>query len=138
MNATLPLDALTSSQLAIIVSIDTVLQHCGLMLTCPTCARDGLHQLQTDNDPKDLIWKIDCHCRSRRATRADLGTLMPPSGDLLLMADQILRPVSLAVRCQTKRCRTTPLEVIQTADGVRVNCPCGHFIFRKAVPTPPH
>lgn len=138
MTGTLPREALTASQLALIVSIDTVLQQCGLILTCPRCAADGFPRLSTDNDRSEPIWKIDCHCRERRAAKADLGALMVPSGDLLLLVDQTLRSAGLAVRCPTKRCLLTPLDLTATADGVMVRCNCASFTFRKTIPTPAH
>jgi hypothetical protein len=133
-----PTDAISRAQISLILGLDPVLQAAGLILTCARCAADGTPVLVTANSPEDTIWKIDCACRRRRVTRAG-SQPMEPSGDLLLMAADLLRPLGLELRCPARPCLLQPLDIRQTAAGVRVTCHCGtkrHFHKTPSVRRP--
>jgi hypothetical protein len=128
---------LTAAQLSLILGLESVLQNAGLGLICPFCAGsapcDGL--LTTDNDPFDLSWKLDCDCRHRVGARAGVMP-MQPSGDLILLAAELLKDARLDVRCLKThaQCRYTPLTTQRLATQIRVECPCGRMTFKAATP----
>lgn len=125
-----PVDALSRAQISVILGLEHVLQQSGLVLLCPRCASNGHGALDTGNSPEDDVWKIDCQCRRRRVNRTDAAQL--PSGDLLLLVKDLLGPVSLDVRCPSRRCINHPLEMRQTVEGLIVTCRCGGKLhFRK-------
>jgi hypothetical protein len=120
-----PVDAMSRAQVGLVMGLESILHAAGLVLVCPKCVADGHPDLDTNNAQDDEIWKIDCRCRRRRIARTE--SRMVASGWLLLMVDDLLRPLSLDVRCPSERCRTKPLTIRQSANGltVTVNCHCG-------------
>jgi len=126
-----PTETLTAAQIGVVIGLDTILQMAGLILTCPRCASEGNPRLITDNGAEDTIWKIDCQCRKRRIQRRHVSQLMAPSGDLLLLVSELLKPVGLDVRCPTTRCLLSPLEMRRTEDSLIVSCHCGRMVFHK-------
>lgn len=122
-----PVEAMSPAQLGLILGLNALIQESGdglLTVTCPRCAADGHPQLLTDNDPEEGTWKIDCRCRRRRVMR-QTGVAMETSGDLLLLASDLLGPIGLVVRCPHPQCLTTPLTLRATALGVTATSPCG-------------
>src|SRR5688572_30418271 len=103
---------LTAAQVSLILGLESVLQKAGLGLICPFCAGsapcDGL--LTTDNDPWDLSWKLDCDCRHRVGASAGVMPL-PASGDLILLAAEMLKDARLDIRCLRTHanCRYLPI-----------------------------
>lgn len=128
---------LTAAQLSVIVGLESVLQKAGLGLICPYCVGkepcDGL--LMTNNDPLDLSWKLDCDCTHRVGSRAGVNPV-PASGDLILLAAELLKDAKLDVRClRTKtNCRYQPLKSQRTATAIRIECECGRMTFKAARP----
>lgn len=128
---------LTAAQLSLIVSLESVLQNAGLGLICPHCVGaepcDGM--LVTNNDPMDLSWKLDCDCTHRVGSRAGVS-LMPASGDLVLMAADALKEAKLDIRCLRIKtnCRYTPIRSQRLANQIRIECQCGRMTFKPATP----
>ncbi len=133
---------LTSPQVALILALEPVLEATGLRVVCPRCAAQGFDGLETNNGGQDTAWKMNCGCTSRTFNRAALTHLMTPSGDLIPLAETLLAPAHLAIRCNVRAagCLSTPLTYTQTADALTVRCQCwqialgaGVHTFRKAV-----
>jgi len=127
-----PTDAMSRAQVGLIMGLDSVLRDAGLILTCPRCAADGFPRLDTNNDPTDEIWKIDCRCRRRRIARMD--SRMTSTGWLLLLVQDLLAPLSLDVRCPSAKCLGKPLNIHQSVDGTKVTVTChcgGEYKFKK-------
>jgi hypothetical protein len=133
---TRPLDAMSSVQASLVQGLDSILRDASLVLTCPRCAADGHGTLQTQNGPGDVLWKMDCQCRRRRIEPG--VTPMASTGWLLTLVEELLGPLSLAVRCPSPTCVLTPVELRQGLDTLAVVCQCGaERVFTKK-PTKPH
>lgn len=134
-----PTTEISRAQIGVILALDTILQSAGLILACPRCVcEDNDASLRTDNNPLDVQWKIDCRCRRRRIYRGQATQRMLPSGDLLLLVPELLKPLGLDVRCPSRRCVQRPLTMQVTEDGLIVSCQCGRYTFRKTAPTLSH
>jgi len=134
-----PVDAMSRAQLALILGLEDILREAGLVLTCPRCAADDHPQLATNNNIEDEVWKIDCQCRRRRVNRSNTAP-MRATGDLLLLVPDLLKPLSLDVRCANPRCVSKALTIKQTRNDLIVECRCGtQRTFHKTSPqTKPH
>jgi hypothetical protein len=138
---------LTSQQVGLLLALEPVCQAAGLWIVCPICAVDlGTYKhIQANNSPKDDVWHLNCPCTTRQFRRHALEHSMTPSGDLLPLAEILLPPVRLAVRCPSKKsgCLTTDLKLTQRSDGVTARCQCwqlslgsGVYTFRKKQAAP--
>lgn len=129
-----PTLAIQPAQLAVILGLETVLQQAGMVLCCPRCVREHNDlRLKTDNAPEDAIWKVNCRCRTRQIAKADAHAPLEPSGHLIVLADELLAPLSLAVRCPSVQltCRHMNLTVRPEVDGWRVSCGCSTYRFQR-------
>lgn len=135
----LPIEAMSRAQVGLVLGLESVLRKAGLVLLCPRCAIDGNLQLDTSNSVEDEIWKIDCRCRRRRSPR--VTSMMVPTGWLLQMVNDLLGPLSLDVRCPSRRCLLKPLQLRQSLDGMTltVTCHCGReYKFNKTRTSKPN
>jgi hypothetical protein len=114
----------TTVQIAAVLGLESLVQAAGLILVCPRCLSEGDPFLKTDNGPHSQELKIDCGCRERRIAASDVGRAMNADGDLIAAAEQILGPISLAVRCPERKCVTHPLEIERSETGTIVRCRC--------------
>jgi hypothetical protein len=133
--------------MALLLALEPVCQAAGFWVVCTTCVRElgTFNHLTTGNHPDDDTWRLDCPCTERRFRRRALEHSMTPSGDLLTLAETLLPPLKLAVRCVNKKsgCLTTDLKLTQRADGVTARCQCwqlslgsGVYRFTKKSPAP--
>ncbi len=120
----------TPAQISAILGLEAIIHATGLTLICTRCLADGFRGLDTDNDPNAAEFKIDCQCRERRVNAADVGRAMDADGDLIAHADEMLRPLSLSVRCPDRRCITHPLEIEHTPEGTIIRCHCAKTTLR--------
>lgn len=121
---------ITAAQIAAILGLESLVQAAGLVLVCPRCVSEGDASLSTDNGPHSQVFKIDCGCRERRMPAADVTHVMDADGTLMSAADQILQPLSLAVRCPERRCVAHPLEIERTETSTIVRCRCAKTTLR--------
>jgi hypothetical protein len=134
---TRPVEAMSAAQASLVLGLDTILREASLVLTCPRCAAEGHGTLQTKNGPGDALWKMDCQCRRRRI---EPGLIVPmvATGWLLTLAEELLGPLSLAVRCPSSTCLLIPLELRQGLDTLTVVCQCSASRVFKKTSTTPH
>lgn len=122
---------LTSPQMALILALDPIFGASEkLRLVCIHCAAMHDHELQTANHPTDDVWQMHCRCTERTFHRQNLAHTMRPSGDLLAMADEMLKGTGLAVRCPNRpsQCLTTPLRITTESNGdLTARCQCWQF-----------
>jgi len=122
---------LTPAQIGLVLGLERVLQQAErIVICCPRCAEDGDLTLDMENGPEDTIWKMDCRCKERRILRKDVTATMGSSGDLLLIAESVLSPAHLVVRCRHKLCYKKPLRLRPTAEGTHASCECSRLQFR--------
>jgi hypothetical protein len=115
---------LTGGQIAAILGLENVVKATGLVIVCPHCAAEGDPFVDTDNSPSAPEWKIDCRCRERRIKASEVTRPMDADGDLVAQADEILKPVSLSVRCPQQKCINHPLEIERTPTATIIRCRC--------------
>ncbi len=121
----------SAAEIGTILGLENVLSATGLILTCPQCANDGFPALDTENDPRQQEWKIDCQCRERRLARSDMRGIFDSDADLLATADQTLRPLRLTVRCPEPRCLRHPIEIERTPTSTIIRCHCAKSTLRS-------
>lgn len=127
----------SAADIGTILGLEHVLQATGLILTCPQCASEGFPALETDNQPSQPEWKIDCQCRERRLARSDMRGIFDSDGELLATADQTLKALRLTVRCPERRCLRHPLAIERTPTSTIIRCQCAKSTLRH-LPSVPH
>jgi hypothetical protein len=115
---------LTGAQIAAILGLEELVKATGLVIVCPHCTAEGDPFVDTDNDPQAAEWRIDCGCRERRILAKNVTRPMDADGDLIAQANEILKPVSLTLRCPQKKCLNHPLEIERTPTTTIVRCRC--------------
>lgn len=115
---------LTAMQLGTIVGLEQFLQAHRLILACPRCVADGDLFLDTDNSPYAQEFKVDCQCRERRIHASDARQALDADGDLIASAENILKPVSLSIRCAERKCVSHPIEIERTPTSTILRCRC--------------
>ena len=126
----LPRMTMTPYQIGAILGLERLVQATGLVIICPTCLREGFGQLDTNNDPRAEEWRIDCRCRERRISTKRLSQSHDADGDLIAQADDLLRPLSLSVRCPQRSCLPYPLDIDRRDTTTIIRCHCAQTTLR--------
>lgn len=125
---------LTPTQTSVLVALNRMLEAARLILACPRCLLNGGSKIEGTVSASQAHWSLNCDCTERQMSRADVRE-MDADAELFASAEDVLRPLSLVIRCAEARCVTQPLELERAADGLIVRCPCAKTTFRLTRPT---